>query len=95
VFTIEFKAATAQPRAKIVQELSVPVDAADARLRIAVRGVGQVAIGKVTLTDGVSARSPAGSRKKIILGLPAPRRGFPSINWEHNGGEVEMDFSHA
>jgi hypothetical protein len=93
VFTIEFKAVAAQPHAKIVQEVSVPVDAADARLRIAVRGLGQVAIGKATLTDGVSARSPAGWRKKIILGQPAPHHGFPSINWDHNEGEVEMDFS--
>jgi hypothetical protein len=93
VFTIEFKAAAARPRAKIVREISVPVDSADARLRIAVRGLGQIAISEVTLTDGVSTRSPAGSLKKIILGLPAPHSGFPSINWEHNAGEVEMDFS--
>jgi hypothetical protein len=95
MFTIEFKAAAAQPRAKIVREISVPVDTTDARLRIAVRGLGQVAISGITLTDGVSARSPAGARKRIILGLPAPRSGFPSINWEHNAGEVELDFSHV
>jgi hypothetical protein len=93
VFTIEFKAAAAQPRSKIVREISVPVAASDARLRIAVRGLGQVAVSGITLTDGVTARSPAGSRKKIVLGLPAPRSGFPSINWEHNGGEIELDFS--
>jgi hypothetical protein len=95
VFTIEFKAAAAQPRAKIVREISVPVDEPDARLRIAVRGLGQVVVSGVTLTDGVGARHPAGSRKKMILGLPAPRNGFPSINWDHNAGEVEMDFSSA
>jgi hypothetical protein len=93
VFTIEFKAAAAQPRARIVREISVPVDSADTRLRIAVRGLGQVAISGATLTDGFSTRSPAGSRKKIILGLPPPRSGFPAINWEHNAGEVELDFS--
>jgi hypothetical protein len=93
VLTIEFKAAAAQPRARIVREVSVPVGAAKARLRIAVRGVGQIAISGVTLTDGVIARSPARSPKKIILGLPAPHHGFPAINWEHNGGEVEINFS--
>jgi Glycosyl hydrolase family 20, catalytic domain len=93
VFTIEFKAAAAQPRARIVREISVPVDAADARLRIAVRGLGQVAVNDIMLTNGGVARYPAGSRKKITLGQPAPRSGFPSINWEHNGGEVELDFS--
>jgi hypothetical protein len=95
VFTIEFKAAAAQPHSKIVREISVPVDASDARLRIAVRGLGQVAVSGITLTDGVTARSPAGSREKIVLGLPAPRNGFPAINWGHNAGEVEMDFSHV
>jgi hypothetical protein len=93
VFTIEFKAAAAQPHSKIVREISVPVDAADVRLRIAVRGLGQVAVSGITLTDGVTARSRAGARKKIVLGQPAPRSGFPSINWERNAGEVEMDFS--
>jgi hypothetical protein len=93
MFTIEFKAAAAQPRAKIVREISVPIDATDARLRIAVRGVGQVAIGRITLTDGIVTRSPAGSRKKVILGQPAPRSGFPSIDWAKNCGEIELDFS--
>jgi hypothetical protein len=92
VFAIEFKAAAARPRAKIVREISVPVDGADARLRIAVRGVGQIAISGATLTNGVIARWPAGSRKKIILGQPAPRSGFPSIDWGLNCGEIDLDF---
>jgi len=53
--------------------------------------LGQIAISDATLTDGVIARSLTGSRKKIILGQPAPRSGFPSINWEHNSGEVDLD----
>jgi hypothetical protein len=92
VFTIEFKAAAARPRTRIVREISVPVDAADARLRIAVRGVGQIAISGATLTDGVIARYPSGSRKKAILGQPAPRSGFPSIDWGHNCSAVDLDF---
>jgi hypothetical protein len=95
VFTIEFKSAAARPRTKIVLDLSVPIATADARLRMAVRGVGQIAIRGAVLTDGVTARSPAGGRKKIILGKPAPHRGFPSIDWSHNCGEVELYFSHA
>ncbi len=92
VFTIEFKAAAARPRAKIVREISVPVDTADARLRSSVRGAGQIAIRGATLTDGVIARCPTGSRKKTILGQPAPKSGFPSIDWGHNCGEIELDF---
>jgi hypothetical protein len=49
-------------------------------LRLAVRGVGQVAISHVELTDGVVRVRPAGwlISQKEILGRPAPRRGFPS-----------------
>ncbi|HXA13890.1 MAG TPA: family 20 glycosylhydrolase [Opitutaceae bacterium] len=93
VFTIEFKAAAAQPRSKIAREISVPVDTTDARLRIAVRGLGQVAISGIALTDGVSARSPVGARKKIILGQPAPRSGFPAIDWARNCGEIELNLA--
>ncbi len=45
-------------------------------LRIAVRGVGQVAISHVVLTNGVEIRWAAGFRQKKILGQRAPKRGF-------------------
>ncbi|HTB81006.1 MAG TPA: family 20 glycosylhydrolase [Opitutaceae bacterium] len=93
LFTIEFKSAAARPRTKIVREISVPVDSADARLRLAVRGAGQVAVSGVVLTNGVLIRRLPRPRSKIILGAPAPRRGFPPIDWSHNGGETNLAFA--
>jgi len=64
-------------------------------LRLAVRGVGQVAISHVELTDGVTTLRPAGWRltQKKILGRPAPRQGFPALDLERNQGEVTLRFA--
>jgi len=91
---IEFRARAARPRASIRRELSVPVAGPDADLRIGVRGVGRVGLANVELTDGVASIRPAGwpaSRHRVI-GLPAPRDGFPSPDWERNSGEVLLSF---
>ncbi|HTQ29856.1 MAG TPA: family 20 glycosylhydrolase [Opitutaceae bacterium] len=93
LFTIEFKAAVARPRAGLVREISVPVDSPGTALRLAVRGVGQVAVSEIVLTDGVARRRPRGPRGKIILGRPAPRAGFPAIDWTHNNGELILNFA--
>ncbi|MDD3179342.1 MAG: family 20 glycosylhydrolase [Opitutaceae bacterium] len=65
-----------------------------ARLRIAVRGVGQVAISHVTLTDGVALRRPGDWRptQRKILGDPAPCAGLPSFNTGQNSGAVKLAF---
>jgi hypothetical protein len=64
------------------------------RLRLAVRGVGQIAISRVELTDGVVRLRPAGwpSVNKRILGRPAPSRGFPEVDFERNVAAIEIDF---
>jgi hypothetical protein len=63
-------------------------------LRIAVRGVGQIAISRVELTDGVVRLRPAGWPKvrKKILGRPAQARGFPEVDFERNVAAVEIHF---
>ena len=63
-------------------------------VRLAVRGVGQVAISHVELTDGVTTLRPAGWRltQKKILGRPAPRQGFPELDLERTHGEVPLRF---
>ena len=76
-YTIEFRAKTARPTAKIRREFSVPVDSPKAPLRIAVRGVGQVMISHLALTDGVTTRRAINWSQKTIVGVPAPDRGFP------------------
>jgi len=76
-YTIEFRAKAARPTAKIRREFSVPVDSPKAPLRIAVRGVGQVMISHLALTDGVTTRRAINWSQKTIVGVPAPDRGFP------------------
>ena len=83
---IEFRAFAARPRASIRREISVPVTVAGLAeagpgsatpatrpLRLAVRGVGQVAVSHVELTNGVIRLHPPGwlSSHKKILGRPA------------------------
>jgi hypothetical protein len=86
-FTIEFRATAARPRARVRQPFSVPVDDPDAPLRVAVRGLGQVAVGNFTLTDGVEVRRPKPGRRQIILGRRAPAQGWPEFSLEQNAGE--------
>jgi hypothetical protein len=77
--TIEFRAYAARPRTKIQREFTVPLDSAGPKLRIAVRGVGRVAISHVTLTNGVEIRRERNFRRKKILGHPAPQHGLPDL----------------
>ena len=88
-YTIEFRAQAARPRARIVREFSVPVDSSAARLRIALRGVGQVAISHATLTDGVGHRRCRDFKRPRRLGRPAPSRGFPAPDWSANTAAFE------
>ena len=95
--TIEFRAEAARPRTAIRREFSVPVPggaeaAAPVVLRIGIRGVGQLEVSGARLTDGVVSLRPAGGCASRTLGRPAPRGGFPAIDWERNAGEVVLRF---
>lgn len=100
--TIEFQARAAQPRGRIIREHAAPVEwDGDLRhfpvLRIALRGIGQVLVEQPALTDG-SASYPAANRphsKRILLGDPAPQRGFPKINLTENSAQFLLDFTPA
>lgn len=83
-FTIEFRAQAARPRTRLKREFTVPVDSTGSRLRIAVRGVGQVMISHIVLTNGVETRRSHTYSLKQILGRPAPDRGLPEIDWTRN-----------
>lgn len=76
-YTIEFRAGAARPNARIHREFTVPVSSPLARLRIGVRGAGQVAIGRLTLTDGVSVRHLRHRTPHRVLGRKVPTRGLP------------------
>jgi hypothetical protein len=83
-FTMEFRAQAARPRSRLKREFTVPVDSLDARLRIAVRGVGQVAVSHVALTDGVEFRRSQDYHVRRILGRRAPPQGLPQPDWTSN-----------
>ncbi len=93
-FTIEFRAAAARPRTNLQREFSVPVDSAACPLRIAVRGIGQVKISRVELTNGVARLRPRGwpAARKRILGRAAPGRGFPELDLVNNQGVLPLAF---
>ncbi|HVZ66178.1 MAG TPA: family 20 glycosylhydrolase [Lacunisphaera sp.] len=89
-FTIEFRAQAARPRTKIRREFVAPLDKPDLPLRIAVRGVGQVAISQVALINGAESRPIRGWRGAKVLGQPAPARGWPAPNWQENAAVLEL-----
>jgi len=89
-FTIEFRAQAARPRTKLKREFTVPVDSPCAKLRIAVRGIGQVAISHAALTNGVEVRRTRTFSLKRILGQRAPSRGLPTIDWSKNAQALAM-----
>ncbi len=89
-FTIEFRAQAARPHTKLKREFTVPVDSPEAVLRLAVRGVGLVAISHVELTNGVKSLRSGEFRRKNILGQPAPKQGFPAFDWQENQGTLPV-----
>ena len=94
LFTIEFRAEAARPRTNLQREVAAPVDDPRAPLRIAVRGAGPIAIGNIELTDGVTRLRPRGwpRSRRLILGRPAVRRGFPVLDFERNAAAVVLRF---
>jgi hypothetical protein len=91
---IEFRAQAARPRASIRREMSVPVAGPESALRVAVRGIGRVAIANVELTDGVATLRARGwsAARRATLGATPPRTGFPVADWGRNTASVALDF---
>ena len=91
---IEFRAEAARPHLSLRRELSVPVPGPATALRIAVRGLGRVGISQVELTDGVQVKQALGwsAKQPRFIGRPAPRTGFPKLDWERNTGSVSLRF---
>lgn len=86
-FTIEFRAMAARPRTQLAREFSTPVSDPARPLRIALRGLGQVRLGNIVLTDGINVRrilSSDTSQSRPLLGHPAPAEGWPQIDWQNN-----------
>lgn len=95
-FTIEFRAEAARPRTHIRRELAFPVDAPETRFRLSIRGLGQVMLSQIELTDGrttLPAQLPHPSQRKLLLGRPAPTAGFPEIDWTKTSESLEFTFA--
>jgi hypothetical protein len=98
-YTIEFQTRAAQPRGPMVREHAAPLDwpGGDAplpRLRLVVRGIGEVKVGNVALTDGNVSR-PAqklGPGRWQRIGRTAPHAGLPPLVWNVNQGAIELRF---
>lgn len=83
--TIEFQAAGANSRAVGLERFfSVPVTHPDAPLKLVVRGLGEVRITHLTLSNGVIHLAPR--RRVFKLGTRAPTSGWPDIR--QLGGEL-------
>ncbi len=93
-FTIEFRAQVARPRANIRREFSISIDDPSRPLRIALRGVGEIAVSNVVITDGLTASHPSHwpARSRRPLGSTAPQSGFPDLRLDQNREEVLLDF---
>ena len=97
--TIEFQTRAAQPHGTMVREHAAPVSWDNARdplphLRIVVRGIGQVMVGDVVLTDGSTLLRARGSKSARWrrLGEAAPKAGLPPLAWDVNRGVLELHF---
>ena len=92
--TIEFRARAARPHpTKLRLEFACPIDDLEAPLRIATRCVGQVAISHIELTDGVITRQHRPQRSRHTLGEPAPKNGWPKVDWVRSTGELPLHWS--
>lgn len=98
-YTIEFRALAARPNTPIKRSFGLPLEAEalvgdQPRLRIAIRGLGQVGISHVEAVNGVRSLRPKDwpLREKRLLGKEAPRDGFPLIDMRTNSEEIPLNF---
>lgn len=92
--TIEFRTAAARSRTNIRRELVAALLDPPTPVRVAVRGVGEVALGQIELTDGVRVLKPKGraGARQVRLGRAAPRAGLPDVDPTRNIDELPLEF---
>lgn len=97
--TIEFQSCAAQPRGRIVREHAAPVEwdgtpGTRPRLRVFVRGVGQVKIGGIALVGpgGVTIPPHALRDRWTLLGQAARKAGWPAFATSDEGAWLELSW---
>lgn len=92
--TIEFRSGAARRRSPLKRGWSLPIENPKLPLRIALRGLGEVAISAVSLTNGPDTKWnrswPQATRKH--LGHPAPESGWPDLDWDTNQDVIALEF---
>ena len=87
-YLIEFRTKAARPRANIRHWLSFPVDSPHSKLRLVSRGIGQLAVSDVHLSNGIEELrpkiKPARKSKRTILGVIDPIRNFFEFDRSQN-----------
>ena len=92
--TIEFRGHSAKACSQIKRPWSAPIEDPQRPIRIVLRGLGEVAISQVRLTDGITTKTnltwKAALRKR--LGTTAPTTGWPDLDWAKNINHVDLEF---
>ena len=86
-YTIEFQTIAAQRRSGLIRAHAAPIawngdPQKPPRLRVALRGVGEVAIDDLIVTNGETTHRLAPAR--VRLAKPTPKPGWVEIDWNRN-----------
>lgn len=93
--TIEFQDRAARPRVELTREHAAPVQwngdpKTPPRLRVFLRGLGQVKVADFEITDGHKRWRLR--LRRTLLGRPAPHRGLPELDWTQNQDAAPLLF---
>lgn len=87
-YLIEFRTKAARPRANIRHWLSIPVDSPQTPLRLVCRGIGQLAVSDVHLSNGIDELrpviKPARKSRRTVLGQREPIADFFQFDRSRN-----------
>jgi hypothetical protein len=95
--TIEFQAHAANQRSDFIREHAAPVEwtgdhSQPPRLRVFIRGVGQVKVGRIVLMDTSRSFAVKSRQTWALIGKLAPMSGLPELDWKTNQGELALAF---
>jgi N-acetyl-beta-hexosaminidase len=98
--TIEFQTSAARSRGAFIREHAAPISwngdpLHPPRLRLFVRGVGQVKVGDIALASAAGKLPARQHRAWEVIGRPAPQSGWPTFADAHTQSTLELSFVFA